>query len=740
MIDKENGVYPEPEPDFNDPPDYVDSISDQELLGDLLKQKPQKYDGLSASVVIDGLPQVPVEKLEKLKSVVNKVISKYGTPVTSLYPEDNGTIKGYAFIEFENATQAMSVVKGLEKGHRLDKQHTMLVNAFHDITKYSDLSGDWIPPKPQEYVDRGNLKYWLLEPNCYDQYGVVHEGGGVTTIYLNSTPEPQQLVERPRWTESVISWSPLGTYLATCHQRGIVLWAGEEFQKIQKYEHEEVAFWEFSPQENYLVTFSPTLAQKGDQHAIIIWEVRSGAKKRWFPVDEANCTWPMFKWSHDDKYFAKMGLDALSIYAVNENPPFGLLDKKSIKLKGIKGFNWSPSENTVAYWVAEDQNSPARVNLLEIPTKAELRSKNLFNVADCKMYWQKQGDFLCVQVHRYLKAKKEKNEMKYSGLYYNYEIFHLREKLIPVDSFEIKETVVNFAWEPVGSKFGIIVGDTAQHAVLFYELKAGKVQQLKRFENKACNQLFWSPAGQFVLLASPRAGMNRSLEWIDTSDMTVTAKNEHFLMTDVEWDPTGRYVTTMVSWWEHKADNSYWLWSFNGRLIRKHNLNGFCQLLWRPRPPTLLSAEKIAETKKNLKNYSNQFDSKDKAASNQVSRTQQERRKRLVEEFKQFMSRKKKAAAAMMQEMQALRDPRLVAELSEVVDEEPLQATSSACLNERVGASLLGTHSRTQARACACPCPDTSTAAILPLMSNHIITDLSSVIRQSADSSLSKSQ
>ena len=48
--------------------------------------------------------------------------------------------------------------------------------------------------------------------------------------------------------------------------------------------------------------------------------------------------------------------------------------------------------------VAEDKDVPARVTLLEIPSKNEVRVKNLFNVADCKMHWQKTGDYLCVKV------------------------------------------------------------------------------------------------------------------------------------------------------------------------------------------------------------------------------------------------------------------------------------------------------------------------------------------------------
>ena len=90
-----------------------------------------------------------------------------------------------------------------------------------------------------------------------------------------------------------------------------------------------------------------------------------------------------------------MSEGALSIY---ETSTFRLLDNKSIKVAGMRDFTWSPSENILAYWVAEDKDVPARVTLLEIPSRNEVRVKNLFNVADCKMHWQKTGDYLCVKV------------------------------------------------------------------------------------------------------------------------------------------------------------------------------------------------------------------------------------------------------------------------------------------------------------------------------------------------------
>ena len=193
-----------------------------------------------------------------------------------------------------------------------------------------------------------------------------------------------------------------------------------------------------------------------------------------------------------------------------------------------------------AYWVAEDKDVPARVVLLEVPSRNEIRVKNLFNVANCKMHWQKSGDYLCVKVDRYSKLRKEKEENKYAGLYCNFEVFHMREKQIPVDSVEIKENVHAFAWEPIGSKFVIIHGEMQSLNVSFYEVKTGQTPTLKKkYERKTANMLFWSPQGQFIVLAGLR-NMNGVLETIDTSDFTTMNSGEHFMCTDVEWDATGR--------------------------------------------------------------------------------------------------------------------------------------------------------------------------------------------------------
>ncbi|CAH2036962.1 unnamed protein product, partial [Iphiclides podalirius] len=374
------------EPDFDDPEGYVDDIPDEELLADILEKKPKESDGYENVVVVDGCPQVGPERLEKLQSVINKIFGKFGKIVSDYYPtSENGNTTGYIFLEYDNPQNAAEAVKATNNC-KLDKQHTFLVNLFTDFKKYSEIPKEWEPPTPQPFKVQSDLQWYLMDPDAYDQYLVGIGTGVALQVWQNALPEPVLLQERPNWTETYAVWSPLGTYLATFHWRGVALWAGPKFSQFQKFFHPEARFISFSPCENYIVTFSPS-SDRGDDKKLIIWDIRTGQEKRSFPPPDEYVTWPIFRWSKDDKFFARLGADVLSVY---ETPGFGLLDKKSIKITGIRDFSWSPTDNVLAYWVAEDKDVPARVTLLELPNRTEIRSKNLFSVADCKIHLLKK--------------------------------------------------------------------------------------------------------------------------------------------------------------------------------------------------------------------------------------------------------------------------------------------------------------------------------------------------------------
>lgn len=615
-----------------------------ELLGDFMKKKPCETDGVENVVVVDNIPKVEPARQDKLKNIIEKLFSNAGEIVNVFYPKDaEGFTKGYCFLEYKNPLNAEEAVKAYGN-HRLDKNHTFMVNLFTDFQKYENIPAVWEAPTPQPYEAQNDLYSFLTEPEAFDQYCVVVDSGNfsMAQFWQNTQPEPTELLKKEKFTEQTVKWSPLGTYIVAFHKQGVAIWGGPKFTKINKFPHPGTSHVDFSPRENFIVTYGSSLS--GGK--VIIWDIRTGLEKRSFVADALN-PFSIFRWSHDDKYVACMGDNCIHIY---ETESFYLLDKKSIKIDGIRGFNWSPTDNIIAYWVAEQTDVPARVTLMEIPKRREIRTKNLFNVADCKIHWQKSGDYLCVKVDRFSKSKKDKKDldMKFLGMFYNFEIFHMREKDIPVDSVEIKDTILAFAWEPIGDKFAIIHGESSSCNVSFYEAKKG-LALVKKMEKKTCTHLFWSPRGQFIVLANCSMG---SFEFVDTSDFVIMNSGDHYRAFQVDWDPTGRFVSTGISAFKIKDDQGYYIWSFQGKILRRLNLKNFLQLFWRPRPNTLLSEVQQKDIKKNLKKYYSQFENKDRLRMTRASKDLLEKRAKLREEFMEYRTKR-------VQEWANLRSQRL---------------------------------------------------------------------------------
>jgi len=462
--------------------------------------------------------------------------------------------------------------------------------------------------------------------------------------------------------------------------------------------HRQKTVIDFSPCEQYLVTWShesivvaegapqgPQFFSPEDEgNSIAVWDIKSGNLLRTFPSinpegegSKKSMAWPALKWSSDDKFVARVTPgQQISVY---ELPSMGLQGKKSLKIEGVVDFEWCPhgdrdkedaekpangvnksakkvKENMLAYWTPEVANQPARVTLLNFPGRTILRQKNLFNVTECKLYWQNQGDFLCVRVDRHTKTKK--------SIFCNLEIFLVREKDFPVEVVELKDTVTDFSWEPKGERFAIVSsndpnlgnpgpGITIKTDVSFYQLERGKgdFKLLRTLASRTTNTIRWSPRGRHVVLATVGSTSKSELEFWDLdfntddvgrregqkedwgSGIQQLGIGDHYGVTDVEWDPSGRYLATAASAWTHTLENGYAIWDFRGQELEKHLLDRFKQFLWRPRPPSLLTKEQKRQIRKNLREYSRTFDEDDAAEESTVSTELIAHRKRLVDEW-----------------------------------------------------------------------------------------------------------
>lgn len=283
------------------------------------------------------------------------------------------------FLELETAEEATEVVKKGDN-YRLDKSHVLAVNRFGDFDKFMSTPDMYQPPVKVEYTDKPDLGYYLADDLGRDQFAVL--AGDDTLAFWNNCKgvEPEQIECRSKWTESYLQWSPYGSYLASFHSMGVALWGGAGWERVGRFAHQGVKLIDFSPQENYLVTWSPEPTKTGEN--LRVWDIRSGKLLRGFTAltqGGKKLEWPIFKWSHDDRMVARGGKDAIGVY---ELPSFTLLDGKPVKADGMKEFSWSPKDSLIAYWTPEVGNTPARVTVVDVVSKAVIRTKNFFLVAD----------------------------------------------------------------------------------------------------------------------------------------------------------------------------------------------------------------------------------------------------------------------------------------------------------------------------------------------------------------------
>ena len=389
--------------------------------------------------------------------------------------------------------------------------------------------------------------------------------------------------------------------------------------------HPGVNLVDFSPDERFLTTWShrpmqieegnPVLSLEEDGKNYIIWDVATAKPLRSFvtldlpgPSTDAEgnpikkkIQWPAFKWSADAKYVARMTQgQSISVY---ELPRMNLMDKTSIKIEGVMDFEWCPTnpqrdnireyEQLLCYWTPEMGSNPAKVGLMSIPSKEIVRTRNLFNVSDAKLHWQSDSTFVCVKVDRHSKSKKTTGT--------NLEIFRVREKGVPVEVVDnIPNTVINFAWEPKGDRFVLITaGEVTQGsavppktAVSFYcpeKAKGntvGNFKLIRTVERKNNNAIHWSPAGRFVVVATVLNQQSFDLEFWDfdfegekdekekdlTANLQLMNAADHYGVTDIEWDPSGRFVASSASVWKHRVSYTYllcpipslWVWACLG--------------------------------------------------------------------------------------------------------------------------------------------------------------------------------
>ena len=302
----------------------------------------QMDESLDNVVVINGVPIVTAAKEQRLFEVIQKRFRTHANLDIELsamhmpYKED-GESKGYIVLELASNDEASQAIRAMN-GYAFDKKHRFLMSRLTDVERLANMDESYTDPEEEPFQQRGHLRSWLMDQLGRDQL-VMCARDDVIVSWHSRMGQPDEAHKRTRWTESYVQWSPQGMYLATFHLQGIALWGGPTWERIMRYPHPGVRLVDFSPDEKYMVTWSPEPIQVPDNapqgpqffapedegNRVAVWDVRTGHLLRTFPILQEDTagpngpamkgfSWPFLKWSGEASTVPRSHLARVSVY------------------------------------------------------------------------------------------------------------------------------------------------------------------------------------------------------------------------------------------------------------------------------------------------------------------------------------------------------------------------------------------------------------------------------------------
>lgn len=533
-------------------------------------------------VIVGGLPEVNEEKSQNLIKFLSRLSAKSNCPIEPSdihMPMLKGMSLRFAIITFKDEETAKSAVTNLN-GVNLDKKHALTVVSFDEFDRIMELPDTYQEPR---IYSQQKLKSWLTDSLGRDEF-IIRAGEKTQVFWNDSLSRTPELVSNGPtgkvWTDKYVAWSSDGTYLATMHSRGVVIWAGPEFEEMGKLEHYGVGQVGFSPCERYVLTFSP----KGK---FIVWNLSTKEEMRVFPAEEEK--WGTYKWSFNGDFLAKMAEESIFIYQTSS---MSMLEdenglKRPLKIDGLADFSWSPGANIIACYIRENSNRPAIIKIISIPNKGLIASRNLFDALACTFFWQSDGEYL-------LSLIRTISQDAHAITKTIFEVTCLKIKNTPTSSLSLNAPVVSCAWQNGTNRFAVVHGKDSHKKFAVYEIDSKKNIVLIGEKDTLITEILWAPQGNQVVLYSKE---KYKLVFYSIGDKGISDIEERTYtnLNYLEWDPSGRYLivakTVELKSTQSSTGTGYIIYNGQGEIVCQYLMEKFYQILWRPRPKFILPKE-----------------------------------------------------------------------------------------------------------------------------------------------------
>lgn len=657
--------------------------------------KEQYFNNTNSVLVCMGLPKVNREKYSALiKKVIVKHFRQQGVSwdddIRDFYMPINGyegeineddlppsskekgkgwKTLGMFFVEFNNEEMARKVKLSLD-GEPIAKKSTWQILFWSDWLESEKIEEEFVQPSFDDFKSTDSTRAWLEDFEARDQFMIRwkeaeshkcsvywgdHRRGGaefVTDFASTLKKENKDVL-----TSAEAEWSSKGSYIITKHNPGmrtLVQNRTGEWIEHRRFIHDEVDFWDFSPCEKFLTTWSSE-----NKSAIQFWDVETGQEGRPFDSycsDSMGVEWPFFKWSYDDQYFAWIqssklkskdnkditmrDADKITIYTSKD---YKRVKGGSFEAKDIKVIEFCPTQHLLAYvtFPPDQMNeNPTSINILTVPGKELKISYPQVSVHRVNLFWHNSGDYLCACVLKRKKRKKKKREQCQESDSASLLVFHCRERNFPRIIVDLgKDKVAAVAWEPNDSKLCVLQDKTlGEFVITIFEFGYDKnfPVQFRIFNNPsipnptfhAVDDVFWSPMGRYMCLSHT----NGKRTFFDTNTLKrPRGKNREKVHDSAEepfWSPCGRFLVSTVcsplrddDGEAMSTDNAVVMYNFQGDEIARMEFKGakggaakcLFSFAWRPRPKSLVTEEMKQDIQKRLKKqYWEEFSEADK--------------------------------------------------------------------------------------------------------------------------------
>ena len=621
--------------------DFIDAITRTEVPE---FDEPELDTSFKTALVVVGLPVVASDKLAKLTKIVKGLFDKFGQSDLELpIDESTGKTYGMAIVTFAKAADANKALRGADR-FKLDEQHIFRVYHVDDVPSFFEQSESSSAKDAASRFDRSDLRDFMADSQLREQLLVRFQSEtNISWFDPLDSAKPMKLEyggERDKqagriWCDGRVIWSPRGSYLATIHSgRGIVLWGGDKFQKKTRFVHATVGDVCFSESEEYVMLVARDL---DDPEGVKIYNVMTGELCRALPMSlitneefaasqaqTALRTGPLdgnfsrsfygFSWSASGAHLSKNVDGQLVVY---EGPQFRAKLDSVGKLATAKysasTAEFSPANDLLAIWTPEAANSPGRLAVVDVSTMREVASKTMFSTIPdrpVQILWHPAGEYVALRTARQVKGAKAGAQRKVAvGL----DVLSLRQRNTAPFTVDLGAdvSVKALAWEPTSGRMAALLetevtkpGEEKKPRLVVWKFVGEKAEQVAELPltQGSYSAISWSPQGSYMLLWDDKHMSGGDIMWcllpIEGKQVEILRNDNHFLVNQVEWDASGRYLLTAVvqrmhddsqGAFRYQQEASYTVWSFQGRQLHAFKKEKLWGVSWRPHCESALS-------------------------------------------------------------------------------------------------------------------------------------------------------